>query len=228
MESFLFSRREARFLGTGRFSPCPTGVAFVPPRCLGRDGTCTPPAVQSAARGLSLRAQTSSATRQPGGVAARTGGQTDSGCQRLRNILRMFPWGKGDAGAAISPHRALPRMLTGLCAPQGPGPQPAVSGHPELGVPHHHAAAARGVPGHRRRLEHPARHLRGQIRGLPCDRCVVFVLEGLGGGAYRGVGFLAVALFTSQGQQERRSSCSGHRVDTKTRVKELLGMSFFQ
>lgn len=119
MESFLFSRREARFLGTGRFSPCPTGVAFVPPRCLGRDGTCTPPAVQSAARGLSLRAQTSSATRQPGGWRpGQVGRQTAvvsvcgtfSGCSPGVRGMQGRPFHRIERSLGCSPGCALPRV----------------------------------------------------------------------------------------------------------------------
>lgn len=131
-----------------------------------------------------------------GGGEARKGRQTDrqtdGDCESaeldLCVSLGYGGWG-GTSKARTSPldaHRPV--------CPQDPDPQPAVPGGAELRVPGHHAPAACRVPGHRRRLEHPAGHLRGQIRGLPHDRCVCFVLGRLTNRAGTS-GFLSLALF---------------------------------
>ena len=126
-------------------------------------------------------------------------------CQSLRNVFWMFSWEQG-MGQRFFPHLNLAPMLTPRMCPQDTDPQPAVSGHPKLGVPRQHAPAARGVLGHRWGLEHLAGYLRGQICGLPCNR-LVFVLESLQTKLLGGSQSAALLMFQQQFNQIKEVIC---------------------
>lgn len=120
---------------------------------------------------------------------ARKKGDSRAGRCSVVSIYWMFPCVLVIRGwATVVKCFRLPwTSVCSLCVSQDTDAQPAVSGCAELGVSHHYAPAAGRMPGHRRRLEHPACYLWGQICGLPCDRFVVSFLERLENKAYRWV-----------------------------------------